>query len=111
MEGTPARDARCFVLLISIINQDAALTTERGASLKRRGRVRARVVHANEAGVMVELGPASGFLPRWELRDPDILDLSRLIGRTMRLYVIGRTSRHVLLSELPPRLRRKRGAL
>ena len=74
-------------------------------------RVYARVVHTNEVGLTLELGPGSGFLPRWELRNPEAVDLSRLIGRTMRLYVIGRTSRHVLLSQLHPRARRKRRAL
>lgn len=84
---------------------------EDGTSLKKRSRVRARVVRANEAGLVLELGVTSGFLPRWELRNPDAEDLSPLLGRTMRLYVIGKTSRHLLLSELPPRARRKRGAL
>jgi len=98
------------VLLISTIEMLGGELRRTARRLQGRRRIRARVVRANHAGLVLELGPVWGFLPRWELRDPACADLDRLAGSTMRLYVIGTTSRHVLLSQLPPRARRRRPA-
>ena len=72
-----------------------------------RRRVRGRVLRANRAGLQLDVSGLTGFLPLWELPAGDALALERFVGTTRRVYVIGMTRTHALLSAFSPRARRR----
>lgn len=79
------------------------------AATGSRRRVRGRVTRANRAGLVLDVGGISAFLPYWELPFSDALRAERLVGTSRRVYVLGTTRQHALVSSFSPRKRRRRG--